>query len=88
MLQVPETEAVPLEEGEYFLFQLVGLAVFSDEGQELGRLTQVLETGANNVFVVAGVDGEILLPDIDDVILDIDFANGRMTVHLLPGLLG
>ena len=79
---------MPLEEGEYFLFQLVGLAVFSDEGQELGRLTQVLETGANNVFVVAGVDGEILLPDIDDVILDIDFANGRMTVHLLPGLLG
>lgn len=88
LLQVPETEAVPLEEGEYFLFQLVGLEVFSDDGQELGRLTQVLETGANNVFVVAGVDGEILLPDIDDVILDIDFANGRMVVHLLPGLLG
>ncbi len=88
LLQVPETEAIPLEEGEYFLYQLEGLAVFSDEGQHLGELTQVLETGANNVFVVSGADGEILLPDIEEVILDIDFENGRITVHLLPGLLG
>jgi 16S rRNA processing protein RimM len=87
-LQVPESEAIPLEEGEYFLYQLVGLAVFSDEGEHLGELTRVLETGANNVFVVTGADREILLPDIDDVILAIDFDNGRMTVHLLPGLLG
>lgn len=88
LLLVPETEAIPLEEGEYFLYQLEGLAVFSDEGDELGVLTQVLETGANNVFVVSGADREILLPDIEEVILDIDFENGRITVHLLPGLLG
>ena len=88
LLQVPETEAIPLEEGEYFLYQLEGLAVFSDEGEHLGELTQVLETGANNVFVVSGEKGDVLLPDIEDVILDIDFENGRITVHLLPGLLG
>ncbi|MBK8985860.1 MAG: 16S rRNA processing protein RimM [Chloroflexi bacterium] len=87
-LQVPESEAIPLEEGEYFLYQLIGLAVFSDEGEHLGELTQVLETGANNVFVVTKEKQEILLPDIEDVIVDIDFDNGRITAHLLPGLLG
>lgn len=86
LLQVPESEAIPLEEGEYFLYQLEGLAVYSDEGESLGTLTRVIETGANNVFLVKGVAGELLLPDIEDVVLDIDFDQQRMTVHLLPGL--
>jgi 16S rRNA processing protein RimM len=87
-LQVPMEEAIPLEEGEYYLFQLIGLAVYSDEGEHLGELTQVLETGANNVFVVSGGERDILLPDTDEVIVEIDFENGRLTAHLLPGLLG
>jgi 16S rRNA processing protein RimM len=86
-LQIPEADAIPLEEGEYYLYQLEGLDVFTDEGQLLGQLTQIIETGANNVFVVQGAVGEILLPDIDEVIKDIDFESSRMTVHLLPGLL-
>lgn len=86
-LHVPESEAIPLAEGEYFLYQLIGLQVVSDDGQELGALTRVIETGANNVFVVRGEAGELLLPDIPDVVLDINFEDGRMTVHLLPGLL-
>lgn len=85
-LQVPEAEAIPLEEGEYFLYQIEGLAVVTDEGEELGRLVEVIETGANNVFVIEGDQGQILLPDIDEVILDIDFEIGQITVHLLPGL--
>lgn len=85
-LQVLEEEAIPLEEGEYFLYQLVGLAVHSDQDAFLGKLDRVIETGANNVFVVRGPEGELLLPDIDDVVLDIDFDNGRMLVHLIPGL--
>lgn len=87
IIQIPESEAIPLEEGEYFLYQLEGLLVVSDEGAELGHISHVIETGANNVFVVTGASGEVLLPDIDDVILDIDFENGRMLVHLLPGLI-
>jgi len=87
LLQVPENEALPLEDGEYYLFQLLGLQVVTDQGLELGKLVEVIETGANHVFRVSGVGQEVLLPDIDDVILDIDFDNGRMTVHLLPGLL-
>lgn len=85
-LLIPEDEAIPLEEGEYFLYQLVGLAVYTDENELLGELAEVLETGANNVFVVRGAGREWLLPDTDEVILEIDFDRGRMTVHLLPGL--
>lgn len=86
-LQVPEAEAIPLEEGEYFLYQLEGLHVIADTGESLGILLEVLETGANNVFRVEGPRGEVLLPDTREVILDIDFDNGRVLVHLLPGLL-
>lgn len=85
-LQVREEDAIPLEEGEYFLYQLQGLAVHSDDGRDLGHLREIIETGANNVFVVHGGFGEILLPNIPEVILDIDFAASLMTVHLLPGL--
>lgn len=87
-LQVPEAEALPLEEGEYYLYQLVGLAVYTDEGAFLGELQEVLETKANNIFVIHGDQGEILLPDTEEVIQEIDFENGRMTIHVIPGLLG
>lgn len=87
LLQVLEADAIPLEEGEYYLYQLVGLAVYTDEGEHLGELVDVIETKANNVFIVQGSRGEVLLPDTDEVILDIDFENGRMEVHLLPGLI-
>ncbi len=86
-LQVTEAEAIPLEEGEYYLFQLEGLLVVTDDGERLGRVVEVIETGANNVFRVSGNRGDVLLPDIDDVVLDINFDDGRMTVHCLPGLL-
>lgn len=87
LLYVSEEDAVPLEEGEYFLYQLEGLAVYTDAGEHLGTLVEVLETKANNVFVVQGDRGEVLLPDIDEVVQEIDFEGKRMVVHLLPGLL-
>lgn len=87
LLQVPEEESIPLEEGEYFLYQLEGLQVFTDDGAFLGEIASVLETGANNVFIVRGPSGEILIPDIQDVVLDIDFEAKRMLIHPLKGLL-
>jgi len=87
-LQVPEAEAIPLEEGEYYLYQIKGLSVVTEEGEALGELVDIIETGANNVFVIQGEQGQLLLPDIDEVILNIDFEIGRITVHLLPGLRG
>lgn len=86
-LQVPEAEGIPLEEGEYYLYQLQGLAVYSEEGQHLGTLVEVLETKANNVFVVHGPLGEILLPDTAEVVKQIDFEAQKMVVFLMPGLL-
>lgn len=85
-LQVPEAEGIPLEEGEYYLYQIDGLAVVTEEGEALGELVEVIETGANNVFVIEGERGQLLLPDIDEVILNIDFENELITVRLLPGL--
>lgn len=88
LLLVPEDEAVPLEEGEYFLYQLQGVDVVTEEGEPLGALTEVLETGANNVFVIRGPLGEILVPDIPDVILNIDLDARRVVIRPLPGMLG
>jgi len=87
LLLVPKSEAVPLEEGEYFLYQLVALAVYSVGGTYIGRLTEVLETGANNVFVVDGPSGQHLLPDIPAVIKDIDIEGGRLIITPMPGLI-
>lgn len=88
LLMVALSEAVPLEEDEYYLFQAVGARVVTTDGEDLGRVAEILETGANDVFVVrGGPRGEILLPDIDEVVLDVDVEKGLMTVALLPGLL-
>lgn len=80
-------DAVPLEEGEYYLFQIEGIRVVTEDGEELGRLTGLIETGANDVYVVTSGEGkEILLPAIPDVILNVDVPGSVMTVRLLEGL--
>jgi 16S rRNA processing protein RimM len=76
-----------LGEGEFFHHQIVGLRVETTDGEQLGKVAEVLETGADDVYVVRGNLGEILLPAISDVVERIDLAEGRMTVRLLPGLL-
>ena len=87
MVSVPAAEAPDLPDGALYYHQILGLAVVTDEGERLGRVVEIMETGANDVFIVQQEDGaEILLPDIDDVVLAIDVESGVMTVHLLPGL--
>lgn len=88
-LYVDASALPPLPDGEYYHHQLIGLEVVSEDGQTLGMLTEILETGANDVYVVTdGAGRERLLPAIPSVILDIDPERCRMRVHLLPGLLG
>lgn len=87
LVQVPLEEAVPLEEGEYYHFQVIGMEVETEEGEWLGRVADVLGTSAHDVFIVHGPRGEILLPAIDDVVLELDTDKGQMIVHLLPGIL-
>ncbi|MDO5403721.1 MAG: ribosome maturation factor RimM, partial [Eubacteriales bacterium] len=87
-LLVTRQNAVPLEPGEYFICDLIGLKVITDEGIELGRLKDILETGANNVYIVDDGRGkEILIPVIEQCILGHDLEAGTITVHLLKGLL-
>lgn len=87
LVQIPEGEGLPLDEGEYYLYQIIGFKVVSDDGIDVGWVTEVLETNANNVFVVDGQFGEILLPDINDVVLSIDLQTRLITIHLMDGLL-
>jgi 16S rRNA processing protein RimM len=86
-VQVPIEEAVPLPDGSYYLYQLIGLRVESTEGEFLGAITEVMETGANNVYVVRQEDREILLPAIPDVIKSIDITQGIMVVQVIEGLI-
>lgn len=87
-LLVTRDQAVPLEEDEYFIADLIGLRVITDEDKVLGELTDVLETGANDVYQVTDENGkEILLPAIKDCILSVDLEKGEMKVHILEGLL-
>jgi len=87
-LFVTRENAVELGEDEYFFADLVGLCVKTDEGETLGELTDIMQTGANDVYVVKlESGGELLVPAIRDCIRRVDLMAGEVTVHLLPGLL-
>jgi 16S rRNA processing protein RimM len=87
LLQIRIEDAISLEEDEYFLFQVVGLQVTTIDGVDLGEVVDVIETKANNVFVVKAGAEEILIPDTPEVIKDIDFNLGIITIQLIPGLI-
>ena len=77
-----------LRKDEYFIADLIGMQVDNEDGQPLGTLRDVLETGANDVYEVALADGgQVLIPAIRECILEVDVEQGRMRVHLLDGLL-
>ena len=84
---VPESEAIELPPGEYFVHQIVGLQVHTTAGEHLGAVEEVLSTGANDVYVVPGPRGEVLIPALKTVIRTIDLASGQLIVELPPGLL-
>ena len=88
ILYIKRTEAAELPEGEFYFHELLGLSVTDDTGVSLGKVTEIIETGANDVYVVTNDSGrELLLPAIAEVVLDVDLISKSMKVHLLPGLL-
>lgn len=88
LVYVRADDRPPLAEGEYYHHELIGLRVVDESGILLGTLIQILDTRANDVYVVRPQAGpEILLPAIESVILDIDLEKGEIRVHLLPGLI-
>jgi len=87
-LLVSREHAVKLEENEHFIADLLGLRVITDKGKVLGILDDVLQTGANDVYVVKDEQGtEILLPVIEECVLDIDLEQNKILVHIMEGLL-
>lgn len=87
-LLITRENAVKLEKDEYFIFDLIGSEVFTDEGEKLGVLVEIMSSAANDVYVVKTPENkEILLPSIKECILDIDVDNKKITVHIMKGLL-
>ena len=82
---LPDDE-ITLEEGEYFHYQLIGMEVRTEEGEHLGELQEILETGSNDVYIVRGSGGELLIPAMAQVVLNVDVASRAMLVRLPDGL--
>ena len=87
-LLIRRDQAVKLAPNENFITDLIGLKVVTDEGKEFGTLTDVLQTGANDVYVIESLEGkEYLFPAIPQCILDVNLESQMVTVHILDGLL-
>ncbi len=87
-LLVTRENAIPLGEGEYFIADVLGCTVITDQGENLGEVINVLQTGANGVYVVKTPDGkEVLLPVIDECVLEKNIKNKMIKVHIMKGLL-
>ncbi|GIP27413.1 ribosome maturation factor RimM [Paenibacillus sp. J23TS9] len=88
MLKVTQEDVVELPENEYYFHQIIGCKVVTDEGKELGVITDILIPGANDVWVVQPTSGKsILIPVIDDVVLDVNVKEQKVLVHIMEGLL-
>ncbi len=86
-VQIERKDAIPLDENTYFIVDLIGLKVVTDNHKELGNLVDIYNTGSNDIYVVKDELGkQILLPAISDVIKKIDMENKLITVHLVKGL--
>lgn len=87
-LWIPREEGQELEEDEYYIADLLGMSVILEDGREFGTLKDVMETGANDVYIIDSAEhGEVLLPAIRECILDVDLEKNVMTIHLMKGLI-
>lgn len=88
ILKIHRSEGAKQDEDSYYIVDLLGLPVYSDEGKKLGVLEDIFNTGSNDIYVVKDELGkQILLPAISDVIKNIDLEQGRITVHVVKGLM-
>ena len=86
-LLVDREHAVKLKKDEYFIADMIGMRVVTEDGQAFGTLKEVIETGANDVYIIDTKEhGEVLVPAIKQCILDVDIENSTMCIHLLEGL--
>ena len=86
-IKIDRKDAVKLPEDSYFIVDLIGVSVYTDNNEELGHIIDVYSTGANDIYVVKDEMGkQVLLPAIGDVIKNVDIQNKKMIVHLIDGL--
>ncbi|HCF34852.1 MAG TPA: 16S rRNA processing protein RimM [Clostridiales bacterium] len=87
-LMIDREEEKPLEEGTYYIVDMIGMDVYTDEGEKLGNIEDIFNTGSNDIYVVKSeLRKQILLPAISDVVKNIDMENKKMVVHLISGLI-
>jgi 16S rRNA processing protein RimM len=89
LLKVRIEQLSELNEGEFYYHEIIGCSIFSEEGEEIGNITDVLSPGANDVWVVQrkGNRSELLIPYIEDIVKDVDIENKRVTIHVMDGLI-
>lgn len=86
-LEIHHSQLENLPEGQYYHFQLIGLEVWTAEGERLGKVVRILSASSNDNYVVSGEKGEILIPAIEDVVKSVDLERGRITIEPIEGLL-
>ena len=88
LIEIPESERKELPAGRYYHHDIIGLEVWTTQGVPLGRVSEILTTGGNDVYVVKGDAGELLIPAIKDAVKEIDLHKKRITIEAIEGLLG
>jgi len=87
IITIPDEKAIPLEEGEYFVRDLIGLDVVTESGEHVGKLSKVLNTNANDVYVIDPAEGDsFMIPAIKNVVLSVSLQDKTMIVRLMDGL--
>jgi len=87
LLKIPEAETIPLPDGSYYWFELIGMEVVSESGEKLGAIADIFQTGSNDVYVLKKGRKEIYVPATKEVIRQVDKKARRMTIRMLEGLL-
>ncbi|MFW6264482.1 MAG: ribosome maturation factor RimM [Bacillota bacterium] len=87
LVQIPETELVPLEEDEFYIDDIIGYRFYTDEGELLGELRDVLSTGGTDVFMVSGEEKDYMIPAAREIILEVNEDEEKMIIKDIPGLL-
>jgi 16S rRNA processing protein RimM len=86
-IKVPEEETLPLPEGQYYWYEIIGMDVLSEGGEKLGSIVEVFQTGSNDVYVMKHGRREVYLPATKEVIKQIDRETKRMVIHVMDGLM-
>lgn len=87
LIRIPEEEALPLPEGQYYWFELIGMEVFSEGGEKLGTITDIFQTGSNDVYVMKQGGKEVYIPATREIIRQVDRKARRMVIHMMDGLM-